>query len=75
MSDIEEILEGKVGYTTDGFVFLITDARDPDGQKIQATFTWDPPRAMKMAQDLANAATEASKCYNLSKVKKKGKKK
>lgn len=72
MSDVEEIIEGKIGYTTDGFVFFITEAVDPDGQKIQATFTWDPATAIKMAQDITNAATEAFPFYN---VPKKGKKK
>ena len=68
---VEELLYGKVGFTIDGFVFLITDAHDPDGNKVQATFTWTPEAAIKMAQDIANAAEEAAKARNLSKKKKK----
>lgn len=80
MPDIEpnealaEGLYGKCGYTNDGFVFLITDSFDPDGNKIQATFTWTPTTAVKMAQDIANAAGEAAQFYNAA-MKKRGKKK
>lgn len=50
----EEVLEGKIGYTTDGFVFFITDVVDSHRQHMQATFTWDAKTAMKIAQDILN---------------------
>jgi len=74
MSELPEKLYGRIGFTTDGMVFLMTDALDPDGQKIQATFTWDPATAIKMAQDIASAAEEAAKLF-LKRQKKKGKQK
>lgn len=64
---------GRVGFTTDGMVFLITDALDPDGHKIQGTFTWDPATAVRMAQDIADAAQEAVKFYNIPQKKAKKK--
>ncbi|MCK5616758.1 hypothetical protein KAR91_83625 [Candidatus Pacearchaeota archaeon] len=60
---VDEELDKKIGYTTDGLVFFITDAMDPNGQSLQATFTWDPDTALEMAQEIANAAGEAAKFY------------
>ena len=62
------------GYTTDGMVFLHTKALDPDGNTLKATFTWEPGIAIKMAQDLAEAAQQAAKLF-LKEAKKKGKEK
>ena len=48
-------LVGKIGYTSDGLIFLIMDAQTPDGQKMSATFTYSPEQALDIAEKLTAA--------------------
>lgn len=48
-------LEGKIGYTSDGLIFFITNAMTTDGQEVAATFTWSPEQALHIANKLIEA--------------------
>ena len=55
MDKIAKELEGKIGYTSDGLIFFITEAQTPDGQKVSATFTYSPEQALYIAEKLTEA--------------------
>ena len=61
-------LIGKIGFTSDGMIFHITDAMMPDGQKLQATFTYTPEQAVSIAEKLQGAVQAGHEAKRLQEI-------
>ena len=47
------------GFTDDGLVFVIYDAKNQDGEPMQLRETMTPKQALKLSRDLIEAAAKA----------------
>ena len=50
-----------VGFTDDGFVWVVYDCRAPDGQPMQMREIMNPKQALAFAKDIIKAAGKAHK--------------